>query len=105
MSSNYFAEEYYSLTDAYDPSTVVYKRTQDGWPRHDYWRGNPLSSRNYINPNLAGYLQIKRKIFNEPSADEEQPKLVWFNDYYYSGGMIWPHNEAYKKEREIILYR
>ena len=105
MAHNYLSEEYYSIQDAYDPKIVVYKRNTEGWPRHDYYRGNPLSSQNFINPNLAGYRKIPQKTVKQDPAEETEPKIVWVNEYYYPGGMIWPHNEPWKKTKEIILYR
>ena len=105
MAYNYVSDDYIPIEDAYNPNNVIYRQTRDEWPRHDYWRNNPLSERSWIRPNVAGYLPMKRQMVTVPKSVEANPPQTWQYAWYYPGGMIWPANPQWQKERTIILER
>lgn len=83
-------------------NTYVDLETQDWYPFHNQWRGQPLDvNRAYIKSNSAGlypYVKTQRQI-------KYVPQEVWKYDYYYPCSTIFPMNPQFKENRTIILER
>ncbi len=103
--SNYVSDDFIPLEDAYNPQQVTYLQTNDAWPRHDYWRNNPLSDRSWIRPNVAGYLPMRRYTTQVPKSTQTNPPQPWKYTYYYPAGTILPANPQWLATGEIILER
>jgi hypothetical protein len=76
--------------------------TQDWFPFHNQWRGQPLDiNRAWIKDNAAGfYPYVKAKRAVKP---REEP--VWNYTWYYPCSTIFPSNPQFLQRREIILER
>lgn len=92
----------YSMWGEYIGNSYNDVETQDWYPFHNQWRGQPLNSnRAFIRDNSAGYypyFKTQRTIKNPP---EPEWKYAWF----YPCSTIFPSNPQFIANRTIILER
>ena len=91
---------YLTFGQVYNNVTYNDYYSQDYNVRNNFWRGMPLSDKNYIRPNIAGYY---------PFATEHRPTVQPSPDYadsmtwFYPCTTILPANKAYEKTKEIVM--
>ena len=97
------ASKYYEFDRAYDETVAGrYLNTVDIYPIPNYWRGNPLSDKNYIRSNVAGYYPYPRQnVLTVDRSNNDDWKYIW----QHVCTTITPNNPQYEKKKEPILYR
>ena len=79
-----------------------YVDTQDWYPFHNQWRGQPLNpNRAFIRNNAAGLYPYNK----EQRTVRPVPESKWEYAWYYPCNTIFPSNPQYLKNGTIILER
>ena len=76
-------------------------QTQDWYPWHNQWRGQPLSQRAFIKENIAGwypYYKTRRAVVPVPEKE-------WQYTWYYPCSTMFPVDPQFAATRQIILER
>jgi len=95
------AANYFTTMEDFGNKSVTEITTDNYFPIATAWRNDPLSSRSWIKPNVAGFYPYPS--YNVKS--ESIPKVDWQFDYYYVCSTRYPTNPQYKKDKQPILYR
>ena len=85
----------------YGQKSVTDITTDDFFPLQNAWRNDPLSSRSWIKPNIAGYYPYPKT----QTKSQSIPPSDWQYEYYNVCSTIYPKNPQYVDKKEIILYR
>jgi hypothetical protein len=75
--------------------------SQDWYPFHNQWRGQPLSQRAWVKQNIAGFYP-----YNKPQRIvKAPPEEKWQSTWYYPCSTIFPSNPQYISSRYIFMER